>query len=93
MNMEAVAGKTRVMDDAFIADSGTDVTDAFRRYLRPLLGSGLPDAAREKPQRPTYDAKIVGEHALDGEMGLAGIGRTENGGHAAATLGVCGDRG
>ena len=41
-----VAGKTRVMEDAFIADSGSDVTDAFASYLRPLLGSGLPEAHR-----------------------------------------------
>ena len=47
--LEAVAGKTRVMDDAFIAPSGTDVTDAFRLYLRPLLGSGMPDAYRLRP--------------------------------------------
>jgi 6-phosphofructokinase 1 len=47
--LETVAGKTRVMDDAFIADSGTDVTDAFRMYLRPLLGSGMPDAFRLRP--------------------------------------------
>ena len=47
--LEAVAAKTRTMDDAFIADSGTDVTDAFRMYLRPLLGSGLPDAFRLRP--------------------------------------------
>lgn len=44
--LEAVAGKTRVMEDAFITASGTDVTDAFRMYLRPLLGSGMPDAFR-----------------------------------------------
>ncbi len=44
-----VAGKTRVMDDAFISASGTDVTDAFRLYLRPLLGSGMPDAFRLRP--------------------------------------------
>ena len=44
-----VAGKTRVMDDAFIADSGTDITEAFRRYLRPLLGSNLPEAFRLRP--------------------------------------------
>ena len=44
-----VAGRTRVMDDAFIAPSGTDVTDAFRLYLRPLLGSGMPDAYRLRP--------------------------------------------
>jgi 6-phosphofructokinase 1 len=44
--LEAVAGKTRVMEDEFISASGTDVTDAFRLYLRPLLGSGMPDAFR-----------------------------------------------
>lgn len=44
--LEAVAGKTRTMEDAFIAESGTDVTDAFRLYLRPLLGRGMPDAYR-----------------------------------------------
>jgi 6-phosphofructokinase 1 len=44
-----VAGRTRVMDEAFIAPSGTDVTDAFRLYLRPLLGSGMPDAYRLRP--------------------------------------------
>jgi 6-phosphofructokinase len=44
--LDSVAGKTRVMEDEFIAASGTDVTDAYRMYLRPLLGSGLPDAYR-----------------------------------------------
>ncbi len=44
-----VAGKTRVMEDEFIAASGTDVTDAFRMYLRPLLGSRMPDAFRLRP--------------------------------------------
>jgi 6-phosphofructokinase 1 len=44
-----VAGKTRTMDDAFIAESGHGVTEAFRSYLRPLLGSGLPEAARLRP--------------------------------------------
>jgi 6-phosphofructokinase 1 len=44
--LEAVAGKTRTMDDEFIAPGGTDVTDAFRLYLRPLLGSGMADAYR-----------------------------------------------
>jgi 6-phosphofructokinase len=53
-----VAGKTRVMEDAFISASGTDVTDAFRDYLRPLLGGGLPDAHR---LRRTPVAKILKE--------------------------------
>lgn len=47
--LEHVAGKTRVMEDEFIASSGTDVTDAFRMYLRPLLGAGMPDAYRLRP--------------------------------------------
>ena len=44
--LDAVAGKTRTMEDEFISESGTDVTDAFRLYLRPLLGSDMPDAYR-----------------------------------------------
>ncbi|MEC5161586.1 MULTISPECIES: 6-phosphofructokinase [unclassified Janthinobacterium] len=46
LELSAVAGKTRTMEDEFISASGTDVTDAFRLYLRPLLGSGMPDAFR-----------------------------------------------
>lgn len=46
LDLSVVAGKARSMEDHFIADSGTDVTDAFRLYLRPLLGSGMPDAFR-----------------------------------------------
>ncbi len=47
--LQAVAGKTRTMEDEFISASGTDVTDAFRLYLRPLLGSGMADAFRLRP--------------------------------------------
>lgn len=46
LSLEAVAGKTRTMEDEFIAPNGTDITDAFRLYLRPLLGSKMPDAFR-----------------------------------------------
>lgn len=49
--LEDVAGKTRVMPDEFISDCGTDVTDAFRLYLRPLLGRGMPDAYRLRDNR------------------------------------------
>ncbi len=55
--LDAVAGKTRVMEDEFIAASGTDVTDAFRRYLAPLLGAGMPEGAR---LRHNPIAKVVG---------------------------------
>jgi len=41
-----VAGKTRVMEEAFLDGSGHYVTQAFHDYLRPLLGSGLPQAHR-----------------------------------------------
>jgi 6-phosphofructokinase 1 len=44
--LEDVAGRKRRMPDEFIAGSGTDVTDAFRLYLRPLLGKGMPEAHR-----------------------------------------------
>ena len=39
-------GKTRTLPDEFISASGTDVTDAYRLYLRPLLGKSMPDAYR-----------------------------------------------
>jgi 6-phosphofructokinase len=45
-----VAAKTRTMDDAFIDEQGTGVTEAFRRYLRPLLGRELPEVHRLRGQ-------------------------------------------
>jgi 6-phosphofructokinase len=44
--LEDIGGKTRVMPDAFIAASGTDITEAFRAYLKPLLGDGMPQPHR-----------------------------------------------
>jgi 6-phosphofructokinase 1 len=44
--LEEIAAKTRHMPNEFISECGTDVTDAFRFYLRPLLGSKMPDAYR-----------------------------------------------
>src|SRR5882757_1128406 len=44
--LETVAARTRVMEDGLISPTGTDVTEAFGAYLRPLLGSGLPEAHR-----------------------------------------------
>lgn len=52
-----VAGKTRHMPDNFINEAGNNVTDAFRYYVRPLLGSGLQSAQRLRaPKVP----KILG---------------------------------
>ena len=42
--LQDVAGKTRTMEADLISDSGTDVTDTFRSYLRPLLGPDFPEA-------------------------------------------------
>jgi ATP-dependent phosphofructokinase / diphosphate-dependent phosphofructokinase len=44
--LETVAGKTRVMEDELINPAGNGVTEAFISYLRPLLGSGLPEVER-----------------------------------------------
>jgi ATP-dependent phosphofructokinase / diphosphate-dependent phosphofructokinase len=44
--LEDIAGKTRHMDDIFINAKGNGITDDFKFYLRPLLGSGFPTAHR-----------------------------------------------
>jgi 6-phosphofructokinase 1 len=44
--LDAVAGKTRYMPDEFIDSSGTDVTEKFYLYLKPLLGNQMPDFAK-----------------------------------------------
>ncbi len=44
--LKKVAAKTRTMPEEFIASTGNNVTDEFRMYLRPLLGSKMPDAYR-----------------------------------------------
>lgn len=41
-----VAGKTKHMPDEFINCEGNNVTDAFKFYVRPLLGSGMQQAYR-----------------------------------------------
>jgi 6-phosphofructokinase 1 len=51
--LEAVAGKTRTMEDALIATAGNDVTPAFLAYLRPLLGADMPAAGRLRAPRVT----------------------------------------
>jgi len=43
--LETVARHSTEMPDAYINDAGNDVTDAFLRYARPLVGT-LPDFQR-----------------------------------------------
>ncbi len=45
-HLKDIAGKTRHMDDEFINAAGNGITDEFKFYLRPLLGSGFPTAHR-----------------------------------------------
>ena len=58
VTLETVAGKTRVMEDEFINAAGNGVTPAFHQYLKPLLGSGMPQAHRLRPNKV---AKILGK--------------------------------
>jgi len=44
--LDRVAGRTRKMPNAFIARNGVDTTPAFNRWLRPLLGRGMPEIHR-----------------------------------------------
>ena len=46
-----VAAKTKLMPDAFINAKGNNVTEAFRHYLNPLLGSNMPNASMLRAPR------------------------------------------
>jgi len=49
--LEEIAGKTRHMPNEFINADGNNITDAFRMYARPLLGSGMPSGHRIRAPR------------------------------------------
>ena len=49
-----------------------------------LLADAAIDLAGEQAQRQADQAALMRDHALDGEMRLAGVGRPEHGGHVAA---------
>lgn len=49
--LNEIAGKTRLMSDEFINKEGNGVTDAFKFYLRPLVGSGFPNSHRIRVPR------------------------------------------
>ena len=51
-----------------------------------LLDDLVIDLARQQPQGQADDAAGILQHALDGDVGLAGIGRPQHGRHAPATL-------
>lgn len=45
-DLDKVAKYTRSMPDEFINEEGNNVTESFKHYLVPLLGSGMPQAHR-----------------------------------------------
>ena len=45
-DIKEIAALTKLMPDEFINEEGNHVTEAFRSYVRPLLGSDFPVAAR-----------------------------------------------
>ena len=57
------------------------------------VGDLVVDLARQQPQRQADHAGRVSQHALDGEMGLAGVGRAEHGSDAGATKAAVAGRG
>lgn len=44
-NLKDIAAKTKLMPDEFINAKGNNVTEAFKYYLNPLLGSNMPAAS------------------------------------------------
>jgi 6-phosphofructokinase 1 len=51
ISLTDIAGKTKQMPDEFINSEGNGVTDAFKFYLRPLVGSGFPNSYRIRVPR------------------------------------------
>lgn len=49
--LEMVAAKTRLMPAEFINGAGNHITDEFKYYLRPLIGSGFEQAHRLRAPR------------------------------------------
>ena len=60
-------------DDLLLAGDQGDALGAAR------LHDSVINLPREQPQRQADHAGRMGQHALDRKMGLAGVGRTENG--------------
>ena len=50
-DLKDVARHTRSMPDNFINEAGNDITDDFRLYCRPLLGSGIRSTAKLRAPR------------------------------------------
>ena len=56
-----MAGKTRVMEDEFINAAANDVTDAFYKYLRPLIGVDVPEVAKLRAPKVAKAGVLIGD--------------------------------
>ena len=65
-------------DDLLLAGDQRDARRAFR------LDHPIIDFPRQEPKRQADHAGGMGQHALDREMRLAGVGRAENGDQSRA---------
>ena len=75
---DPVAGVARL--DLFLA------SDERHRAHARLLDHLVIDLARQQPQGQADDPAGILQHALDGDVGLAGVGGPQYGGDAAAAL-------
>ncbi len=63
--LDAIAGKTKKMPDTFINEAGNHITDAFKHYLKPLLGADFPEIhLLRAPKVDDFDSayETVAEH-------------------------------
>jgi len=51
VGVEEIAAKTKLMPDEYITSEGNQVTDAFKFYVRPLIGAGLQFPAHLRAPR------------------------------------------
>jgi ATP-dependent phosphofructokinase / diphosphate-dependent phosphofructokinase len=59
--LDAVAGKTRVMEDHLINAAGNDVTPAFHDYLRPLMGADVIEVTRLRGAKVDKAGVVIGD--------------------------------
>jgi hypothetical protein len=66
-------------DDPFLAGDQRDFSEPTQ------ADDFVINLTRKQAQGQADHARAVGQHAFNGEMGLACIGRAKDGGHLAAT--------
>ncbi|NLE21143.1 MAG: 6-phosphofructokinase [Clostridiales bacterium] len=57
-NLKEIAAKTRLMPDEFINKAGNNVTESYKHYLTPLLGSDMPEPSMLRAPKAPKILKI-----------------------------------